>query len=174
MNRIVPGVGLVACPTSLLGGRTECRPSEGDCRNREALGGRVTVDEKSPGKEAISVDFEYPYFPKAGEIQPPFSLVFPQVTDAGLVNLRGLTHLRSLNLKNTKVTDAGLEHLRGLSQLRSVNLSGTAVTDAGLVHLTGLAKLQFLDLSGTQVADAGLVHLQGLPQLQSLNLGPPK
>ena len=48
------------------------------------------MDEKSRSKEAISVDFEYPYFPKAGEIQPPSSLVFPQVTDAGLVTLIGL------------------------------------------------------------------------------------
>ena len=92
------------------------------------------------------------------------------VTDAGLLHLRGLTQLVYLTLERTQVTDAGLEHFRRLTQLRVLNLTGTQVTDAGLVHLQGLTQLIVLNLDGTQVTDAGLVHLRGLTQLQQLLL----
>ena len=93
-----------------------------------------------------------------------------QVTDAGLVQLQGLTQLQGLSLSGTQVTDAGLLHLRGLTQLQNLNLNGTQVTDAGLLHLRGLTQLQGLNLISTQVTDAGLVHLRGLTQLQYLYL----
>ena len=35
-----------------------------------------------------------------------------QVTDAGLVHLRGLTRVKSLNLHNTQVTDEGVKKLQ--------------------------------------------------------------
>ena len=47
------------------------------------------------------------------------------MTDAGLVHLKGLTNLQSLDLDSTKVTDAGLEHLKGLTKLQSLSLSDT-------------------------------------------------
>src|SRR4029077_19446304 len=46
------------------------------------------------------------------------------VTDAGLVNLKGLTDLNHLNLGGTDVTDAGLVHLKGLTNLKFLNLGG--------------------------------------------------
>ena len=58
-------------------------------------------------------------------------------TDAGLVNLQGLSQLRWLDLDNTQVTDAGLVNLQGLSQLQRLTLNNTKVTDAGLMHLQG-------------------------------------
>ena len=111
----------------------------------EKLGGRVTRDEGSPGKPVIDVD-----------------LGNSQVTDAGLVHLKGLPQLQSLCLYGTQVTDAGLVHLKGLTRLQSLNLATPQVTDAGLVHLEGLTQLQSLVVGGTQVTDAGLVHLKGL------------
>ena len=36
---------------------------------------------------------------------------------------------------NTKITDAGLVHLKGLTKLVSINLIGTKVTDAGAQDL---------------------------------------
>ena len=71
------------------------------------------------------------------------------VTDAGLVNLKGLTFLRRLSLGNTKVTDAGLAHLKGLTNLQQLTLP-TQITDAGLVNLKGLTKLTWLNLYGHQ------------------------
>jgi hypothetical protein len=77
------------------------------------------------------------------------------VTDASLVQLKGLTRLETLRLYHTRVTDAGLVHLQGLSQLESLELCGTKVTDAGLVHLQGLPRLQMLDLRSTEVTTPG-------------------
>jgi len=49
-----------------------------------------------------------------------------------------LTTLRQLELMQTNVTDAGLVHLKGLTELQRLNLYATQVTDAGLVNLTAL------------------------------------
>ncbi len=116
------------------------------------LGGKVTPDEKSPGKPVIEVN-----------------LGRTKVTDAGLANLKALTQLQSLNLEGTRVTDAGLKHLKGLTQLKSLNLLLTKISDAGLEHLKGLTKLQMLGLDVTNVT--GLQHLEELPQLRRLDLG---
>ena len=101
------------------------------------LGGKVVVDEKSPGKAVIGVDLQN-----------------TKVTDAGLKHLEGLTKLRDINLGGTKVTDAGLEHLKGLTNLQSLFLGRTKVTDAALEHLRGLPQLRWLNLEGIKVTDA--------------------
>jgi hypothetical protein len=119
----------------------------------EKLGGKVTIDDRSPDKPVIDVE-----------------LTGTEVTDAGLEHLKGLTTLQMLDLSGTEVTDAGLEHLKGLAKLRTLDLAVTKVTDAGLVHLKGLTELQSLDVGGTRVTGAGLEHLKGLTKLQSLNL----
>ena len=72
-----------------------------------------------------------------------------------------MSQLRVLSLAKTNVTDAGLIHLRGLSQLVGLDLSQTKVTNTGLVHLEGLKHLDSLGLADTQVTDAGLTHLWG-------------
>ena len=43
--------------------------------------------------------------------------------------------LEELFLDSTQITDAGLEHLRGLTQLRTVDLRNTQVTDKGVNEL---------------------------------------
>ena len=66
-----------------------------------------------------------------------------------------------------QVTDAGLVHLRGLTRLQILTLNKTQLTDAGLQHLSGLTNLLRLDLTGTQVTDAGVAELQkALPEVQ--------
>ena len=118
----------------------------------EKLGGKVTFDEKSPGKPVILVD-----------------LAYSKVTDARLGYLTGLTRFKWLILIDTKVTDAGLAHLAGLTQLERLWLDGTGITDAGLAHVAGLAQLQLLQLN-TNITDAGLAHIAGLTRLQALYL----
>ena len=73
----------------------------------------------------------------------------PQVTDARLIHLKGLTNLETLELGDTKITDAGLVHLKGLTNLQELSLHYTQVTDAGLVNLKGLTKLKMLNLGNT-------------------------
>ena len=43
-----------------------------------------------------------------------------------------------LNLSSTQITDAGLVHLKGLTTLQQLNLNGTKVTDAGVVEVPDL------------------------------------
>ena len=88
-----------------------------------------------------------------------------QITDAGLLHLKGLTNLTSLVLAGTRVTDTGMVHLKGLANLETLLLDNTKITNAGLVHLKGLAKLQTLNLRHTKVTDAGVAKLkQALPK----------
>jgi hypothetical protein len=78
------------------------------------------------------------------------------VTDDTLEYLRGMTHLRELDLSGTAVTDRGLTALDGLP-LEKLHLARTRVTDAGVrEHLTPLQTLRLLDVSGTQVSDEAL------------------
>ncbi len=93
-----------------------------------------------------------------------------QITDAGLENFRGLTHLWKLYLNNMEITGTGLEHLQKLTNLREIDLGNTRVTDGGLVPLEGLTNLTNVLLHNTQVTDAGLVHLKGLANLKDLLL----
>ena len=105
------------------------------------LGGRVEIDGESG--EVVLV-----------------SLSGTQITDAGLVHLKGLTSLTALILNDTQITDEGLAHLNGLTRLTALDLHDTQITDAGLVHLKGLTSLTRLDLYGTQITDAGLAEIR--------------
>ena len=73
---------------------------------------------------------------------------------------RGLDELISLSLDGTKVTDAGLVNLEGLTHLDCLWLANTGVTDAGLVHLVGMKRLFDLGVSGTKVTCHGAAKLQ--------------
>ena len=113
------------------------------------LGGEVGFDEKRPGKPLVDVFLDG-----------------TKVTDAGLADLKGLTHLKELDLTDTQVTDAVLADLKGLTRLQRLRLTATRVTDAGLADLKGLKRLTHLYLCDTGVTDAGLAHLKGLTELQ--------
>src|SRR5437764_3174833 len=93
----------------------------------EYLGGKVTRDDKLPGKPVIGVN-----------------LAGTQVTDTGLKQLADLRQLATLDLGgNTDVTDAGLAELANRKQLTSLNLTGTQVTPAGVNELqAALPKLK--------------------------------
>jgi WD40 repeat protein len=92
-----------------------------------------------------------------------------EITDAGLAQLKGLTHLQVLNLGGTDVTDAGLVHLRVMHDLKSLTLP-RGVSDAGLAQLSGLGTLRDIDLAETKVTGAGLASLRELRNLKSLIL----
>src|SRR5213080_1884739 len=81
----------------------------------EKLGGKVTRDDKRPGKPVIAVIL-------AGTTQ---------VTDAGLKELKHLKQLTALTLGG-QVTAAGLKELKELKQLTSVDLTFAQVTGAYL------------------------------------------
>ena len=84
----------------------------------EKLGGKVTRDDKLPGKPVIGVN-----------------LCSTRVRDADLKELKDLKQLTSLQLGGGRVTDAGLKGLKDLKQLTSLNLGSTKVTDDGVADL---------------------------------------
>ena len=79
--------------------------------------------------------------------------------------------LKNFELRDSQVTDTGLVHLKGLTKLQTLGLGRNQITGPGLVHLKGLANLRELLLEDTQITDAGMVHLVGLTELRELRLG---
>jgi endonuclease YncB( thermonuclease family)/Leucine-rich repeat (LRR) protein len=90
-------------------------------------------------------------------------------TDACLVHLRGLPHLKRLEL-TSKITDAGLAQLAESTGLKHLDLGGAPITDDGLKHLAGLTAVEVLHLGYAHITDAGLSHLVRMHQLRHLTL----
>jgi flagellar motor protein MotB len=83
-------------------------------------------------------------------------LMGKNATDADLVYLKALPETTHVDLSgNRRITDAGLENVKGLSKLRILYLRNTQVTDAGLKHLEGLTKLEELSVLFTKVTKKG-------------------
>jgi len=133
----------------------------------EALGGKVTRDEKLPGRPVVEVDLGKTEVTDAGlkdlkEFKglQTLNLHFTKITDAGLKDLKELKGLQILNLFFTKITDVGLKDLKELKDLQRLYLSGTPITDAGLKDLKELKDLRVLFFAGTKISSAGLKDLQ--------------
>jgi hypothetical protein len=91
----------------------------------------------------------------------------PRITSAGLVHLKNLTELESLDLMGQDIDDVGLKHLGGLKNLKRLYASGNGIPDRGLDHLKGLTQLEDLHLVGTQATLAGKMALKAkLPKFR--------
>lgn len=95
-----------------------------------------------------------------------------KVGDLGLMHLKSLENLTSLNLKGSKATAVGLQYLRRLPKLRHLDLGHCdGVTDEALGHLlanTQIAKLNLTWCAG--ITDEGLGHLAQLASLRELDI----
>ncbi len=65
-----------------------------------------------------------------------------------------------LTTSNSRVSDAGLIHLKDLTNLRSLELMGSRVSDAGLGHLIGMKRVAELYLARTDVTDNSVAKLK--------------
>jgi tRNA A-37 threonylcarbamoyl transferase component Bud32 len=119
----------------------------------QQLGGKISRDDKLPGKPVVSV-----------------SLAHTKAADADLRALAAFPQLRTLELQGTKVTDAGMKYVGELKDLQSLDLLFAPVGDAGIKRLAGLTRLQMLTLSGRKVTDAGMRDLEKLRNLHHLAL----
>ncbi len=119
----------------------------------ESLHGKLTRDEKLPGKPVVEVN-----------------LASTAVTDAGLKQLAAFKSLSVLDLRNTAITDAGLKEIGKLNSLTQLIVGKTQVTDAGLKELALLKNLNNLGLSHTKVTDAGLKNIKVLTALTKTHL----
>jgi Leucine-rich repeat (LRR) protein len=109
-----------------------------------------------------------------GALKKPteLSLTGTQVSDAGLVHLKGWTGLQRLVLDGLPITDAGLRALKDLPALTDLSLRRTQVSDAGLASLKELNTLRRLVLDGTALRGVGLANnLKELTELTELRLG---
>lgn len=71
------------------------------------------------------------------------------VTNEGLVRIKGLTSLTGLNLSSCSITNTGLNHLRELRRLAYLNLSYCSrLSDPALKTLEAMRNLTFVDLQG--------------------------
>jgi hypothetical protein len=59
-----------------------------------------------------------------------------------LIPIEHMTALKVLNLQRSDVTDKGMVRLKGLTSLRLLNLMETGVTAAGVDELKGVLSLQ--------------------------------
>jgi protocatechuate 3,4-dioxygenase beta subunit len=115
-------------------------------------------------------------------------------TGEGLLNLQGMTKLRSLMLDFTSITDDSLVYLKSLKSLKKLsfwrnrNLTGEGlvhlkdlplrelafyimpIEDDAMLYIKQLKSLEILSLQSTNVTDAGLAHLECLPRLKKLVL----
>jgi len=80
------------------------------------------------------------------------------VGDEGLQHLSGLKSLRWLDLDCTQVSDAGLVHLKGLDLTR-LQLYRTNVAGTDLMHLAG-SGLELLTLGNVNLTSEAIAELQ--------------
>ena len=148
-----------------------CGAKEGAVATLEKLGGRIYRDEQGDVttvnlSRSITNDAEMRHLQKLTNLEF-LSLGRIQITDTGLVHLKGLINLQRLDLYGCEnITDSGLEHLKGLMDLKTLNLTLCEnITDAGLVHLNGMTKLKTLFLPD-QITNTAMMDLhKALPDL---------
>jgi hypothetical protein len=102
--------------------------------------------------------------------QPGTAELAPLITDAGLVHLKNLNHLWTLNLSDLPITDVGLASINELPELIGLYLSHTKVQGDGLAQLRSLPRLSILYLDNSAMTEDGLKALSGATNLQILSL----
>jgi hypothetical protein len=118
------------------------------------LGGTVTREISRTGDVIVKVDLHE-----------------TQITDAQLAHIATLTDLRELDLRKApNITDAGIVHLRGMVKLEKLNLFRTQLSDAGISHLANMHVLDTLLIGGTRISERGVEQLAKLPKLRKLSL----
>jgi internalin A len=139
-----------------------------------AARGTVTVQQ---GKE-LSLDASFANRSYLSSLAPDdiqeLYLSSPDLADADLVHMKGLSGLESLFLGGTyagpcPLMGQGLVNLQRMTKLRSLMLDFTSITDENLTHLKSLNALERLSLHrNKQLNGEGLVHLKNLSALREL------
>jgi hypothetical protein len=104
------------------------------------------------------------------KLMPNAVVPISPITDAGLIRLKGLTQLMTLNVCGLPISDSGLDALKDLPQLGGLYLSRTKVTGTGLANLKSLPTLALIYLDDCEVTAEGLSALARASNLQLLSL----
>lgn len=91
-----------------------------------------------------------------------------RITDQGMAQLEGLSHLTELRLGGSKVGDKGVEILRRFPRLSRLDLGGTEVTDHGLEALKDLPLIELA--LGPRITDAAVLSAAAFKNLGQLDL----
>lgn len=147
------------------------------------LEGKVTRDEKLPGKPVVGVDLSSTRATDADlkELLACRKLASLKLygtrhraTVAGLKQLAAIETLSELNIDNWKLTDEQLKELTVFKNLTSLHFSTEQLTEAGWKELGSFKKLTSLRLTGrltvSESRQEGLEHLAALTNLTSLQL----
>jgi hypothetical protein len=95
---------------------------------------------------------------------PPRKWIFvsvegSQLSPDWLKSLRRCDKTIRLNFSKTDISDSGLIHLRGMPALEILDLDGASVTDKSVANFTSMPSLQAVSLRGTSVTESGIDEL---------------
>ena len=93
-----------------------------------------------------------------------------QVTDENVAQLKLLTAIRSVVLRDHRLTGEGWQALNALPDLRILKMKGPLITDEHLKHISTLQKPNYLIFEETSITDAGLKYLADLTNVGELQI----
>ena len=94
----------------------------------------------------------------------------PDLTPAGMAQLRTLSRLKGLGVRGFKDSHGFVAGLTGKTRLRRLWLPEAAVTDDEMAIIGGFADLEVLQLDGRNVTDRGFAHVANLKELSLLDM----
>lgn len=92
------------------------------------------------------------------------------LSPAGFQNISRLRHLTWLNICDTNATDVEMRLVAKLRKLESLSVSGKELTDQGVATLSVLGNLRHLSFHQQPITDESLRHIGRLHRLESLDL----
>jgi hypothetical protein len=126
----------------------------------------------------ISTKFNDDWMPSVAKLTNLKVLRFTnngKLTDAGMAQLAGLTHLENFSFVGTQITGKAYAGFEGFTQLTRVSHRGSSIDDEGLRQLCEhLPNLENISLAHAKFTDAGAPHLAKLTKLKGLELGTSK
>ena len=93
-----------------------------------------------------------------------------EYTDRGLANLKDLTNLKTLIVRNYRGSNSGLANLKPLSKVKVLELFGPYISDAGVAHLSGLPNLERVRLDGLNIGDPALDAFRNLDHIIEISV----
>jgi hypothetical protein len=92
------------------------------------------------------------------------------LSPAGFQNISRLRHLTWLSICDTKATDVEMSLVANLRKLEWLSVSGKELTDQGVATLSVLGNLRHLSFHWQPITDESLRHIGRLTRLESLDL----
>ncbi len=92
------------------------------------------------------------------------------LSPAGFENISRLQNLTLLNICDTKATDVEMRLIATLRKLENLSVSGKELTDQGVATLSVLGNLRHLSFHWQPITDESLRHIGRLTRLESLDL----